>query len=84
VAVQDSDLRKGFKGLHALVTERLQEDPRQGALFVFSNRRHTPIKILFWDGTELWLLTKQLEKGIVSWLGQVEPERTTLRFTRRR
>ena len=41
VAVEACDLRKGFNGLHGLVTERLGEDPRQGALFVSSNRRHT-------------------------------------------
>ena len=46
VAVDTCDMRKGFNGLHALVTERLGEDPRQGALFVFSNRRHTRIKVL--------------------------------------
>ena len=34
VAVQPCDMRKGFNGLHGLVTERLGEDPRQGALFV--------------------------------------------------
>ncbi len=44
VAVEACDMRKGFKGLHALVTERLGEDPRAGALVVFSNRRHTRIK----------------------------------------
>ena len=54
VALEPCDLRKGFNGLHALATERLGEDPRQGALFVFSNRRHTRIKILCWDGTGLW------------------------------
>jgi IS66 Orf2 like protein len=41
VAVEACDMRKGFNGLHALVTERLGEDPRQGALFLFSNRRHS-------------------------------------------
>lgn len=50
VAVAACDMRKGFNGLHALVTERLGEDLKQGALFVFSNRRHTRIKIICWDG----------------------------------
>ena len=50
VAVEACDMRKGFNGLHAVVTERLGEEPRAGALFVFSNRRHTRIKILCWDG----------------------------------
>ena len=57
VALEACDMRKGFNGLHALAAERLGEDPRQGALFVFSNRRHTRIKILYWDGTGLWVLS---------------------------
>ena len=46
VAVEAFDMRKGFNGLHALVSERLGEDLKQGALFVFNNRRHTWIKII--------------------------------------
>jgi transposase len=60
VALEPCDMRKGFNGLHALVTERLGEDLKQGALFVFSNRRHTRIKIICWDGTGIWVLTKRL------------------------
>lgn len=40
VAVEACDMRKGFNGLYAAVSERLGEDPRDGTLFVFSNRRH--------------------------------------------
>ncbi len=39
VAVEACDMRKGFNGLHALVTERLGEDPKAGALFVFNRQR---------------------------------------------
>jgi transposase len=63
VAVEACDMRKGFNGLHALISERLGEDLKSGALFVFSNRRHTRIKILCWDGTGIWLLTKRLRDG---------------------
>lgn len=80
VALQACDLRKGFNGLHALVTERLGQDPRAGALFVFSNRRHTRLKILCWDGTGLWVLTKRLEQGTFAWPQHVEPEKTMLRL----
>jgi transposase len=66
VALEACDMRKGFNGLHALASERLGEDPRQGALFVFSNRRHSRIKMLYWDGTGLWVLSKRLEKGTFS------------------
>ena len=34
--MEPCDMRKGFEGLHGLVGERLREDVRGGALFVFS------------------------------------------------
>jgi transposase len=67
VALEPCDLRKSFNGLLSLVSQRLQEDPLQGALFVFSNRGHTRLKMVYWDGTGLWLLIKRLEKGTFSW-----------------
>ena len=81
VALEACDLRKSFNGLHALVTERLGEDPRAGALFVFSNRPHTRIKILYWDGSGLWVLTKRLEKGTFFWPKNLEPTVTKLKLT---
>jgi transposase len=78
VAVEPCDMRKGFNGLHALASERLGEDPRQGALFVFSNRRHNRIKILYFDGTGLWVMTKRLEQGTFSWPKMIEPSQTKL------
>ena len=74
VAVEPCDMRKGFNGLFAAVTERLGEDPKGGALYVFCNRRHTRIKILYWDGTGLWVLTKRLEKGTFSWKDDRAPD----------
>jgi transposase len=81
VALEACDMRKGFNGLYALVTERLQEDPRQGAIFVFTNRTRTRLKILFWDGTGLWGCTKRLEQGTFSWPKSLEPNATKLRLT---
>ena len=46
MALEPCDRRKGFNGLPALVTEKLGEDPRAGALFVFTNRRRTRHKTL--------------------------------------
>jgi transposase len=60
-------MRKGFEGLHALVGERLKEDVRSGGLFVFTNKRHTRLKVLYFDGTGLWLMTKRLEEGTFAW-----------------
>lgn len=81
VALEACDLRKGFEGLCALVTERLRENLREGALFVFSNRRHTRLKMLYWDGSGVWLLTKRLEKGTFSWPKSIEPEAVKLKLT---
>ena len=78
VAIEPCDMRKGFNGLWAAVSERLGEDPKGGSLFVFSNRRHTRIKILYWDGTGLWVLTKRLEEGTFAWPRLAEPEQTKL------
>lgn len=81
VALEPVDLRKSFSGLEGLVSERLGEDLRQGALFVFTNRRHTRLKILYWDGTGLWLLIKRLEQGTFSWPKSLEEGRVKLKLT---
>ena len=80
VALEPCDMRKGFNGLHALVTEKLGEDPRAGALFVFTNRRRSRLKILCWDGTGLWVCSKRLEQGTFSWPKSAEPQTTKLRL----
>lgn len=67
VAVEPCDMRKGYEGLSALAAGALGEDVRSGALFVFSNRRRTRLKILYFDGTGMWVLGKCLEKGTFSW-----------------
>ena len=60
-------MRKGFEGLAGLVTTALHQDLKSGALFVFGNRRRTRLKILYFDGTGIWLMTKRLEEHTFSW-----------------
>ena len=81
VALEACDLRKSFNGLHGLVSERLGEDPRTGALFVFGNRRRTRLKILYWDGTGFWIMTKRLEEGTFSWPRDVEVGRVKMQLS---
>lgn len=80
VALEPCDLRKSFNGLHGLVSERLKEDPRNGALFVFCNLRRTRLKVLYWDGTGFWVMTKRLEQGTFSWPRQVETDRVKMQL----
>jgi len=67
VALEPVDMRKSFNGLYARVKNVLQEDPTSGHWFVFSNKPHTRLKILFWDGSGLWVCAKRLEKGTFGW-----------------
>lgn len=67
VAVQPVDMRKQFNGLWAAVAEQLGEDPKCGAVFAFINKERTRLKLLYWDGTGVWVLAKRLEKGRFSW-----------------
>ena len=67
VAVQPVDMRKQFNGLWAAAQEKLCEDPKHGAVFVFINKERTRLKLLYWDGTGVWVLAKRLEQGRFSW-----------------
>jgi transposase len=80
VSLEPCDMRKGFNGLAALVGERLKEEVRSGALFVFGNRRRTRLKVLYFDGTGVWLLSKRLEAGTFSWPRSAEGGTVKLRL----
>jgi transposase len=67
VALAPIDGRKSFNGLYTLVKETLQQEPTSGFLFVFTNKSRNRLKILFWDGSGLWLCTKRLEKSTFTW-----------------
>ena len=56
VALDPCDMRKGFNGLYASASQHLREG-RLGVdqLFVFANKRRDRIKLLYFDGTGLWV-----------------------------
>lgn len=67
VALEPVDMRKGFNGLYAHVQGVLLQDPLSGHLFVFTNRTRNRLRVLFWDGSGLWMCAKRLEKGTFGW-----------------
>ena len=62
-----TDMRRGMDGLAALIQEKLAADPFGGHVFVFRGRRGDLVKLLWWDGDGLCLLTKRLERGRFIW-----------------
>ena len=62
-----TDMRKGFDGLAAMVSQALARDPFSGQLFVFRGRRGDRVKVLWWDGQGLCLYAKRLERGRFVW-----------------
>jgi transposase len=60
-------MRKGFEGLYGLVRDQLQLEPLSGHIFIFSNAARNRLKLLFWDGSGLWVCAKRLERGRFDW-----------------
>lgn len=72
------DFRKQHDGLVALVREQLENDPFDGSIFVFFNKRRDRIKLLLWDGNGFWLLYKRLESGTYERLRSSDSNRLAL------
>ena len=62
------DMRKSINGLSSIVSEEMKYDFHSDSLFIFTNRRRTHMKILYFDksGFALWL--KRLESSKFPWL----------------
>ena len=67
-------MRQSFHGLSALVCHALHEEPLDGALYVFVNRRRSLLKALYFEPDGYCLWSKKLERGQfqVRWNSEVK------------
>lgn len=67
LALGNTDMRKSINTLSIVVQETMQLNPLSGNMFVFCNKNHSIIKILYWDKNGFCLWQKRLEKGKYFW-----------------
>lgn len=67
ICTQPIDFRKGIDSLVALIQNEFRSDPFSGVVWVFRSKRADRAKILWWDTSGIWLMTKRLEDGRFSW-----------------
>src|SRR5437879_3797403 len=78
VCIKPIDFRKGIDGTAAICRNHLLNDPMEGALFLFRDRRLTSIRTLVYDGQGFWLCTKRLSKGKFQWWPNQSSTSTTI------
>lgn len=77
-ATEPVDFRKAHDGLVAIVRDHFGDDPFDGSLYVFFNRRRDRIKLLLWDRNGFWLFYKRLERGTFKSLARIEGKRAAI------
>jgi transposase len=64
VCTQPVVTRRSFDGLARCTRELLQQDPSSGALFLFTGKRGTSLKAMWWDKSGWCILYKRLSRGV--------------------
>jgi transposase len=67
LAVAPVDMLRGIYRLSLLIQQTDGRSPCEGTAYGFTNRRHTRIKLLVWDGKGVWLCHRRLHKGLFRW-----------------
>ncbi|MGK5093648.1 IS66 family insertion sequence element accessory protein TnpB [Deltaproteobacteria bacterium TL4] len=78
LAIEPIDFRKGIDGIAGICRQKLEQEPLNGAFFVFRNRSGTMIRILAYDGQGFWLSTKRFSQGKIRWWPKNGPLRRQL------
>jgi transposase len=71
LCVEPVDFRKQINGLATLVQDALALDAFSEQLFVFTNKRRTQCRILYWERSGFVMWQKRLERERFAW-----PKRT--------
>jgi transposase len=64
VFTEPVDMRRGFDRLALLARDKLQQDPRSGALLIFTGRRRDRLKALWWDRNGYCILYKRFHESV--------------------
>lgn len=56
-------MRKSFDSLSGLIRNDLEQNPRNGDVFIFINKNADKLKLLHWTGGSYTLYYKRLERG---------------------
>jgi transposase len=57
------DMRSGFERLHFFVREHLKQRVDQGHVYLFFGKNRRRLKVLYFDGSGLVLVSKRIERG---------------------
>jgi transposase len=57
------DMRYGFERLHSLCVHQMSAKMDQGHVYLFFGNNRRRLKLLFFDGSGLVLITKRIERG---------------------
>ena len=62
----------GVGGLLAVIENEMKLDALTDSIFLFCNKSHKLLKLIFWDKTGFWLTQKRLERKTWPWTDNSE------------
>lgn len=57
------NMRKSFDGLVDIIKSELRQNPVNGSLYIFCNKKRNYLKSIFWDGSGYCMFAKKLPAG---------------------
>ena len=62
-----TDLRKGMAGLAEIIETGMHLSALSESVFLFCNKNHKILKVIFWNKTGFWIAQKRLERASWPW-----------------